>query len=218
MFLRSIYKKSWLCFALMVSLIVLVFGAGVTCAADKEKEAGSPAELKTIKSMAVPKNGNIQMSGNLYYQIDEYNRLMTIAVERIFNNNAGGISGTLKLFLYASSDYYSGGTLTGYSLGGFTLGTLAAQYSIDNIDRQLQYYPPPYGAYWIVLILTEQIASGEDLIIDWYVFASQEVIGYSGEGEAASGGGGGCFLDSIRKSSNASPKFSQTGRYENPVK
>ena len=192
--------------ALSILLLCLLFIPVAAFGDDMEKKAGSPAEMKTIESAmdsatdpttdGVKDDPYLNLDGYLSYSIDEAAYTLRLQVEEVQNLYSSGTSGTLKLYLYACTYQYGGGALTGYQLGGVVLGTLPAGYIFEDVDQLVDYYPPPYGTYWIVMILTEEDAYGDDLIVDYYTFDDPEILGTYG-GQSGDSGGGGCFIESI---------------------
>ncbi|MEM6638367.1 MAG: hypothetical protein AAF610_00555 [Pseudomonadota bacterium] len=101
--------------------------------------------------------------------------VLSIAAERVINNRSGGLSGTLKLKLWATETPYTGGTITGYVMGEVNLGQLAGGFFRGPIDQQVSYRRPPNGTYFVALTLTE--FDGEDRTVDWVSFSNTHTVG-----------------------------------------
>lgn len=80
-------------------------------------------------------------------------------------NNAGRSTGTLRLQLWASSQPYSGSSISGYKMGEYTLGTLANNEYFYSINQYVTYTAPPAGTYYVTMMLTEN-----DLQVDYTRF------------------------------------------------
>lgn len=96
---------------------------------------------------------DVGFRGGAVYQL-QGNRLF-IRINKVSNERKGGYTGTLKFDLWASSRPYSGGGISGYTLGSFTKEGLSSGYYFTNICRELRGKRPPAGSYWITLTLSE---------------------------------------------------------------
>lgn len=86
---------------------------------------------------------NVTMSGSIAYEIKGND--LTVWVERITNNSLFTTSGTLRLKLWATEDPYIGGTIEGYILGTYTIGTLQPFHYITSLKVTTFYDSPPLG-------------------------------------------------------------------------
>jgi len=135
-------------------------------------------------------HAGINMGGNVAYKISEDQ--LTLWVEQVRNGNWLTNSGTLKLKLRATDDPYSGGSINGYVLGTYELGTLRALSSFNDIEATVTYSSPPAGSYFMTMTLTEWNGS-RDVIVD-YISLGGETLGYKTVIVKEEDGGGGCFI------------------------
>lgn len=93
---------------------------------------------------------------------------LTLNAYRV-ENNSGRTTGTLKLQLWASTQPYSGSSISGYKLGEYTFGsTLANNQYFYNISQNVTYTAPPAGTYYVTMMLVE--STGSDLQVDYIRF------------------------------------------------
>lgn len=123
------------------------------------------------------------------YAVDGNN--VRIQVGRISNNRNGGVSGTLKLKLWATTSEYSGGPINGYTLSSINLGQLQGGFYFSDINQTTRFSEPPPGEYYFTLTLTEY-KDGQDFIVDYVTFSGTKTIdaGYSGVGAGGGSGSG----------------------------
>lgn len=83
-------------------------------------------------------------------------------VDRIVNDRSSGVSGTLRLELWATAERpVFGETIFAHTLGTFSLGTLQAGFQIQNVDSGfVAYTPPPAGCYYLTVALMEFDSGG----------------------------------------------------------
>jgi len=134
-------------------------------------------------------HAGINMGGSVAYKIS--GEELTLWVEQVSNDNLLTNSGTLKLKLTATVEPYSGGSMNGYVLGTYELGTLRALNSFNDIEAAVTYSSPPAGSYFITVTLTEWNGSN-DVIVD-YVSLGGETLGKTVAVKEEDGGGG-CFI------------------------
>ena len=91
--------------------------------------------------------------------------------DKISNLDPSGVSGALRMELWASTAPYTGTTFNGYKLAQYVVGPLASGTSITNIQSvPLPYQVPPNGVWSLVMFLTEYAAGATDdgyVIVDW---------------------------------------------------
>ncbi len=121
---------------------------------------------------------DVNIDGSVSYEIA--NGLVKIDVERV-SNNGGASSGSLGLSLWATNSPYNGGSLSGYQLGSFQLGTLGAGYYYESFTLTDEFNSPPDGDYYISLILTEDVG-GQSYIVDYSTFSSRKSFGVPDSG------------------------------------
>lgn len=96
---------------------------------------------------------------------------INIKAERVANNSATRISGTLRLRIWATSSPYVGGSIRGYVLGTRRLGELEPDYEFRNIKGFVAFRRPPRGYFYTTMTLEEYSSSG------WVI---QDYISFSG--------------------------------------
>ena len=102
----------------------------------------------------------------------------------------GGSSGTLRIELWFADSPYSGGTLTGYEVGGYRFSDVLQDGTrYIDIDRTVAASVPPDGTYNSVMLLTEWKDS-KYVVVDWINFDGTSVIGSGASGNGSGGGGG----------------------------
>lgn len=111
-----------------------------------------------------------------------------IGADKVSNNRSGGSSGSLRLQVWATSYPYSGGSMSGYVIGTYSLGTLSGGYYYSNLSGTVSFKAPPAGTYYTTLTL-EEYDGGSYSIVDYIAFSGTSVFGGGG------GGGGGGDLD-----------------------
>lgn len=139
-------------------------------------------------------SGSLSIVGNVSWSIN--GTKIDISSDEVLNNQLGGVSGTLRLRIWATTLPYSGGTINGYVLGTRSLGTLSGGYQISNISGYVPYTPPPDGLYYTTMTLEEYTGSGY-VIVDYVNFPASQYFSTGGSGGVDSGGGGGGALDGI---------------------
>jgi len=104
---------------------------------------------------------NVTFVGQVGYAVD--GNTVDLAADRAQNNDAGGVSGALRMELWAYPAPYSGTAQTGYRTAVRDLGQLAGGASISNISGPVPFTQPPAGTWYFTLFLTEFTgASGND--------------------------------------------------------
>src|SRR5260221_8407020 len=87
-----------------------------------------------------------------------------------------GISGSLRLDLWATAAPYTGGTIVGYTFGSVPLNPLVGGYVYNNISQSVAYSRPPDGSYHVTLTLSEY-HNGSYVILDYLNYANLLVVG-----------------------------------------
>ncbi len=130
-----------------------------------EIDKALPAQFATPETIGKAAEGKsladgLYMSGQFTYNLTGSNAYVTL--DRINNDSSSRTTGTLQLSLWAT-DYepVRGAGISGYRLVNFsTLSPLQATTYYQGIVRSASYLPPPNGAYWLVLVLSEYNPSG----------------------------------------------------------
>lgn len=122
---------------------------------------------------------DLSLEGTYGYTIS--NGTVRIEADRVVNRRSGGVSGTIRLELWALSSPYGGGNWSGYKIGQTTLGTLNAGFQYANIDRTVtQLSTPPQGTWYLTLMVTEFTGNAlNDGFVsrDWGNFSTPWIIG-----------------------------------------
>jgi hypothetical protein len=92
-----------------------------------------------------------------------------IRVNKISNRQLGGVSGTVKIKLWAVDTPYKGGSLSGYVFAERKLGEIKGGWYKYDINPTVDYIKPPSGKYFVVLTVNEY-HKGEWPISDWVNF------------------------------------------------
>ncbi len=101
---------------------------------------------------------NISLVGYANYQLSGSSVILT--ADKVVNNDAGGISGTLRMRLWAFSSPYTG-SQTGYVLASYSFGQLNGGRFFSGISSgTIAYTPPPNGTWYYTLFVEEYLGSG----------------------------------------------------------
>ena len=129
-------------------------------------------------------SSRVRFVGNAGYSYDR--KVAVLTASRVANSEVSGISGSLKLELWAFSSPYTGtGTRTdknGLKLAEYALGPLSAGAHIAQIDSgPVAFTSPPKGTWFFTLFVTEFTGIGVDPYVrdDSYNFSQPAVIGPS---------------------------------------
>ena len=113
---------------------------------------------------------------------------VVLRADRVDNNEFFGISGTLRLELWAFSSPYPQ-TTVGYKLASHVLGQLLGGYSLQNIDSgSIPFSLPPAGGWWFSLHIREYVGSGAD------GYVTRDYINFSSPVRVA----GGAFIGDVQ--------------------
>lgn len=124
---------------------------------------------------------DVYIEGNASYQIDADRATVTLKAEKIINRRNSGVSGMLRLRLWATAARYSGGQIKGYILGTYTFPEkLKADFQFPTVEQTVPYSLPPYDAYFLTLTLTDSQAAGPESITSYATFSDRVVIGTGG--------------------------------------
>ena len=85
---------------------------------------------------------------------------INIVAGRIDNYSRTATTGTLRLRVVATTSRYSGGTLSGYTLGIRTLGQLRPGSFYSGVSGFVSYTRPPSGWFYTTISVEEYTASG----------------------------------------------------------
>lgn len=97
---------------------------------------------------------------------------VSLRADRVCNpRHRGNLSGSLSLDLCALSEPYAGGELAGQVLASSSLGQLAGQTLLENVDRTVPFTAPPRGHWHMVLALREWTLAAGFVTRDFCSFA-----------------------------------------------
>lgn len=116
--------------------------------------------------------GDVEIVGRWSYSYTNGTNITTIVASKdggkIENTRPDGTSGTLQLKLYFTSQKHDGGSINGYAMADSKLGELEAGHYFHNITFTDTEGYPPYGYYYVTLVLLEY--DGEYYIKDYLNF------------------------------------------------
>jgi hypothetical protein len=118
--------------------------------------------------------GDIQIVGQTSWQV--VGSTVNMYVERVSNICDLGVSGSLRLDLWATASPYVGGTITGYRFGSVSLNPLTGGYDYNNINQTVGYSQPPGGSYYVTLTLSEY-HNGSYVTVDYLNYTNLFVVG-----------------------------------------
>ena len=102
---------------------------------------------------------NVTFGGTVAYSYSGSIAILT--ADRVQNNETGGISGTLKMELWALPAPYAGVAITGYKMAQYTVGQLNGGFQFSNVNSgNVAFVAPPSGTYYVAMILTEFTTPG----------------------------------------------------------
>jgi len=101
----------------------------------------------------------ITLAGNCGYEIQDGHVIITIA-EIANNRDAGNISGTLAVELWALPQPYWGGDFNGLALAGNSIGELYGQYFLADCRYEMPFQQPGDGTWYLTLMLREWTEAG----------------------------------------------------------
>ena len=93
------------------------------------------------------------LSGSWGYEIDD--NYITLYGDKIQNQNNGGVTGTLKVAIWATNSRYYGGRINGYKLYEYKLEPLEAGSYYYDISKTGWCTYPPNGSYFLTILLLE---------------------------------------------------------------
>src|SRR6185503_3266261 len=97
---------------------------------------------------------DVQIVGLTTWQV--IGNTVDMYVQQVLNVCDLGVSGSLRLDLWATSIPYNGsGAITGFRFGTISLNPLTGGYAHNNIDQTVPFLRPPDGAYYVTLTLSE---------------------------------------------------------------
>jgi len=118
------------------------------------------ATLVAIGAPSTARASNVQFIGHVDYVY--VGDIATLTAAEVGNFDASGLSGTLKIELWAFPTTYPG-SATGYKLAEYTLGQLPAGAAFFHVDSgAIPFASPPEGVWVFTILLTEYTAGPFD--------------------------------------------------------
>jgi len=114
---------------------------------------------------------DLQFSGYTSYK--RYGGVMNLSADTVRNNRMQGVSGDLKIMLWATHRPYRGGNINGYVVAQSRLGRLRANNFFPRVSRDASFYAPPRGRYFMTLTLSEY-RYGRYEIVDYINYKRKE--------------------------------------------
>ena len=132
-----------------------------------------------LAAIAPAEASNVRITGYNAYVYSGQRAVLDVV--QITNYDASGVSADIRLELWATSEPYPSTPSTGYKLAQYSLGQLSAGGFFSYVDSGwIPYSPPPNGAWYVALILTESAAGATDdgyVARDWRNFSNQIIVG-----------------------------------------
>jgi hypothetical protein len=102
-----------------------------------------------------------------------------LVADQVRNFDTAGVSGQLRLELWATATPFSGSFAGAYQLATYAFGTLPAGGSATNVNSIVPYTSPPSGLWYVAMVLTEYTgASGNGgYSVDNYLNFSNQIFG-----------------------------------------
>ena len=94
------------------------------------------------------------LTGPWRWQTSDEGGTLHIHVAKI-SHTRPGVTGTLKLVVWATKWPYHGGAIEGWKLGEVKKDALQPGYTYSDVHNTAKYFPPPRGTYYVTLVLEE---------------------------------------------------------------
>lgn len=118
--------------------------------------------------------GDVQIVGTTSWLVTGGS--VNLSLQQVANVCNLGVSGNLRLDLWATLLPYSGGTITGYRFASLSLNPLTGGYVYNNINQSVPFVPPPDGVYYVTLTLSEY-NSGQYYTDSYVTYGSYLTVG-----------------------------------------
>ena len=116
---------------------------------------------------------DLQFSGYTSYK--RYGGVMNLSADTVRNNRSQGVSGDLKIMLWATTRKYRGGQINGYVVAESRLGRLRGNNYFPRVSRDASFYAPPMGRYFMTLTLSEY-RYGRYEVVDYINYKRKETF------------------------------------------
>jgi hypothetical protein len=164
----------------------------------------TPVVINTTSANNGLGNGLLQINTPYSYDVDFSKGTAKLVVEKVFNGSPSYTTGVLRLELWATSNPYSGGAISGHRIAsyGFNAGGASGQlapsgaYNKVNVSVPVE-TTPPLGTYYVTMVLSEFSSAcptaDHYCLVDYGPFSSPLIMQPSDNG----GGGGGGSTDAL---------------------
>jgi hypothetical protein len=126
--------------------------------------------LSTLLSPLYSKQ--LELVGYSGYQ--RYGNVMNLRVDAVRNNRPSGISGDLKLTLWATNTPYRGGYIQGHIIAEARLGQLYGNRHFPRVSKNANFYAPARGRYYMTLTLAEYKHNGRYEVMDYITYPNMD--------------------------------------------
>ena len=109
--------------------------------------------LAFVFASAACASSHLELKGSCNYSIKGSS--ITLRAAGIYNQNAGGHSGSLRIALWATQRPYDGGVINGWRVGEAEAGNVNGGYHKSNFAATVNVHRPPHGRYYMVMTLSE---------------------------------------------------------------
>jgi hypothetical protein len=119
---------------------------------------------------------DLSLEGTISYTIS--GSTLELTADRVSNNRVGGMSGTIRLELWASVTQPSfGSAINGYRMGYYEFTTtLAGGYYFGPVDRFVNFSAPPNGTYYVTMTVDEYSSSNNQSVNDGFAYHDLRVF------------------------------------------
>jgi hypothetical protein len=121
-------------------------------------------------------SNDLSLEGTIGYAIS--GTTLELTADRVSNNRVGGMSGTVRLSLWATaSQPFFGGAINGYRMGYYEFTTtLAGGYYFGPVDRFVSFASPPNGTYYVTMTVDEYSSSNNQSVNDGFAYHDLRVF------------------------------------------
>ena len=168
-------KAAGICLLLILGTLLALPATAETQGSDSGTRSPGSRARGLESALGATING-LTLEGNLTYNYQ--GSILRMTADRVRNSRTTGVSGTLRLELWATATPpVFGQTISAYTLGTYSLGVLNAGTSFTNIDSgNVAFTAPPPGTYYITMALME-FDGAQYVYQDFFVFSNLQTFG-----------------------------------------
>ncbi|MDQ2978547.1 MAG: hypothetical protein M3R62_04960 [Acidobacteriota bacterium] len=171
-------RAAGICLLLILGSLLALPATAETQGSDSGTRSPGGRTRGLESALGATLNG-LSLEGILTYNYQ--GTVLNMTAERVRNSRTSGVSGTLRLELWATTTAPPapsvGQTISAYTLGTYTLGVLNAGTSFTNINSgNVAFTAPPPGTYYITMALMEFDGS-QYVYQDFIVFSNLQTFG-----------------------------------------